>query len=635
MLSVDEALEKLAEELTPTTEQLRAVEALHALLREQFVSASGDIEAVEVLSVLVVEGEPRPLFAFVFRVRNPVDFLRQGGDLERRLRKTERGGFQVEGSAVVFHPVSGFIAPENRADPWSFGPSLPSLTEDLVGPAAARLGRLVLWAWGTPPERRNVVSIAVAVKFAASASSGLARCLWDVMRSAAPRDLPTIRVDYALRLAREGRVTEAHRQWRALMGIRWPVDVASSATANNDVVASVGMRGLRSIETLQLDLDGMTVLIGENGAGKSTVVEACELLRRMASPAFLEEFNAIHGGLRALLRHGANEVTLMAEVRGVDLPLQYEVRLALEGSGAVISRERLVIGRLDEEAASIDVITRNRARAFAALDKKSRPTPLPQFPEGLVLTSFGSNPPHPAIGRMVAALKAIEVHVPFEVTPAWVGRAHGRQSVLRGSSMIQTATGLERLGINLANAYHALRSDGSEAHWRETMDYVRLGLGERIESVNTRADVAGGAIALWVKLRNRDEQIPAAALSEGTLAYLAFVALFRLPSKRSLLVFDEPELHLHPRLLSRVMSFFQALSERSPVILATHSRRLLDELKDPASAAVLCELDDANVTRLRYPDRAALDAWLEDYEGLGRLLDAGYEAEVMVARGDA
>jgi predicted ATPase len=94
-------------------------------------------------------------------------------------------------------------------------------------------------------------------------------------------------------------------------------------------------------------------------------------------------------------------------------------------------------------------------------------------------------------------------------------------------------------------------------------------------------------------------------------------------------VFDEPEIHLHPRLLARVMGFFQRVAERCPVVLAAHSRRLLDELHDPAASAVLCELDEEQATRLRYPDRAALEDWLKDYDGLGRILDAGYEAEVM------
>lgn len=508
------------------------------------------------------------------------------------------------------------------------------LTEGAIGPRAASLARLVLRGLPMSPGAAFDADLAAAANSVSeSVGPGTGEQVRDVLRLLA-RNHPALWTqmcaavaEHATRRERAGDHAGAHRQWGELFGDAWPV--VAPASVRDDVVSAITVRGARTVETARLDLTGLTVLIGENGVGKSTLVEACELLRRAASPAFIEELNAIHGGLRLLLRHGATELALGVEVRGDSLPLRYELRLTPSGAAAAVSYERLVVGYPEDEATSATLIERGRTEAWVLHKRKERSLSIDVAPDSLLLTSFGRNAPHPAISRMVAALKAIEVHVPFEVTPGWVSRAHNRPSIPRGSSLIQSATSVERLGLNLANVWHALRSDISEAHWQETMDYVRVGLGDRVESINTRADAAGGAIALWVKLRGRDEQVPAAALSEGTLAYLAFVAMFRLPSKRSLLVFDEPELHLHPRLLARVMGFFQRIAERCPVVLATHSRRLLDELRDPASSAVLCELDERDATRLRYPDRAVLDDWLKDYDGLGGLLDAGYEAEVM------
>jgi hypothetical protein len=44
---------------------------------------------------------------------------------------------------------------------------------------------------------------------------------------------------------------------------------------------------------------------------------------------------------------------------------------------------------------------------------------------------------------------------------------------------------LDLFAANLANAYHALRTEHDEEHWRTIMDYVRLGLGDSVDSVNT------------------------------------------------------------------------------------------------------------------------------------------------------
>jgi predicted ATPase len=195
------------------------------------------------------------------------------------------------------------------------------------------------------------------------------------------------------------------------------------------------------------------------------------------------------------------------------------------------------------------------------------------------------------------------------------------------------AESVEKLGSNLANAFHALKNNFSQAHWRQTLDYVRLGLGEHIEDVATRADPGGGSVGLSLKVKNQDRQIPAAQLSDGMLSYLAFVALFRLQAIRpSLVALDEPDLHLHPRLLMRVLDMFESMAQDTPVLVATHSDRLLDGLSDPAKSVVLCELDENQATRLMRPNPKALRDWLERYRGLGEIRSAGHEASIFTRR---
>ncbi|MBP6743216.1 MAG: ATP-binding protein, partial [Deltaproteobacteria bacterium] len=116
----------------------------------------------------------------------------------------------------------------------------------------------------------------------------------------------------------------------------------------------------------------------------------------------------------------------------------------------------------------------------------------------------------------------------------------------------------------------------------------------------------------------------------GTLAYLAWVALYRAPRPEppALLAFDEPELHLHPHLLMRVLDFLESLGQSSSVLVATHSDRLLDGLSRPAQQAVLCELDARGQTQLRRPNQEALDRWMERYRGIGDLRSAGHDASI-------
>jgi predicted ATPase len=203
---------------------------------------------------------------------------------------------------------------------------------------------------------------------------------------------------------------------------------------------------------------------------------------------------------------------------------------------------------------------------------------------------------------------------------------------IRGTSVIEPADSLTRFGNNLANAFHELKNNFSEAHWKETMDFVRLGLGFDIESINTRADAGGGSISLRLKYAGLDDQVPAFSLSDGTLSYLCFVALTRLNTKKSLIAFDEPETHLHPELLMRVLDFFETMAEKQPIVLATHSDRLLDGLTDPARSVVVCELDERRATQLRRLDKTALADWLADYRGVGDIRTAGHLASLLAKR---
>ncbi|MBA3550134.1 MAG: AAA family ATPase [Nannocystis sp.] len=398
-------------------------------------------------------------------------------------------------------------------------------------------------------------------------------------------------------------------------------------------ITEIHVEGMRTLADVRLKLDGLTVLIGENGTGKSSIIEACELCRRLASQDFMSELYNPHGGAFALLRDGASvlrlTITMQATFPGESwIGLEYVVGLARERSGMVIQEEQLRVEYPDQP------------RPFLAIDRKQRwakyfnGVHLVPFeglaPDALALASFGpAGPRHPSVSVVRDALQAIEVHLPFEVLPTWAARAHARKSEIRGSVLLQPADRLDLLGTNLVNVYYALREQSDRQYWSDTMDLLRLGLGIEFEEVRTVADSGGGAHALAIKWRGRDQPMTASALSDGQIAFLAFVGMYRLPRPgRTLMAIDEPELHLHPGLLARVVQIFEAMGDHHPVLLSTHSDRVLDLLSDPVASVRVCELR-RGATHLRRLDRESLDTWLADFRGVGDLRSEGHLADVM------
>lgn len=441
-------------------------------------------------------------------------------------------------------------------------------------------------------------------------------------------------------------------------------------------ITELRIEGLRTLEKIRLDLNGLTVLIGDNGAGKSSILEACEILRRATGQRFMDEFYGIHGGLTALLRQGAPRLAIgvtielsqgdfnleadddsaISETVGLLKRIEYD--LAIVPGAAFATLEESVRAKPRKEAlarsskgnarhtttstklstsAKTTLSLKRTASEYTIPDRtrKSRGSAyiidahVPFLSTVPGDDTFADTPY--SEGQVIAAyLRNLRVHLPFETMPAWASRALDRKSALRTPALLTPATQLEKLGVNLASAYHALKNSFGRSHWDDTLAYIRLGLGERIEDVVTWADPSGGSIGLSIKLLGLDVPISAAQLSDGMLSYLAFVAMFRLNvTKPSLLAFDEPDLHLHPHLLMRVLDFFESMARDTPVLVATHSDRLLDGLTDPAKSVVLCALDDRGTTRLVRPDREALAKWLERYRGLGDIRSAGHAASVM------
>jgi predicted ATPase len=82
-------------------------------------------------------------------------------------------------------------------------------------------------------------------------------------------------------------------------------------------ITELRIAGLRTLADVVLPLDGLTVLIGNNGSGKSSLIEGIELLRKLSEPNFYSLLHEHHGGLPGLLRRGIHELRADGELGSV------------------------------------------------------------------------------------------------------------------------------------------------------------------------------------------------------------------------------------------------------------------------------------------------------------------------------
>lgn len=115
--------------------------------------------------------------------------------------------------------------------------------------------------------------------------------------------------------------------------------------------------------------------------------------------------------------------------------------------------------------------------------------------------------------------------------------------------------------------------------------------------------------------------VPATRLSDGTLRYLCLLAILCDPTPPPLVCIDEPEIGLHPDLINNVADALCLASERTQIVVTTHSTGLVDAFTETPEVVLVCEKTNSR-SSIRRLDAEHLRPWLDEYS-LGSLWTSG------------
>lgn len=349
------------------------------------------------------------------------------------------------------------------------------------------------------------------------------------------------------------------------------------------------IHGFKSIRDLVDFVPGnLTVLIGPNGAGKSNFISFFRMLGHMMSDnlqshltqtgkahSWLHDGPAVTADLRAAIEvktsAGTNEFEFGLEFAAEDrLFFQYE-RFRFLPSGATPSAKTALGSGHDESA--LNRRAERGERTPAAICGMIRKFIVHQFHN----TSFTSR-----------------------MRQAW--------SVSDGKWLKEDAG-------NLGAFLYRLKSDPSlEIYYTRIVETLRQSLPFFLDFA---LEPEGQQVFLEWRERGSDTQFGAHQASDGTLRFMALVALLLQPveSLPDLLILDEPELGLHPHAITTVAGLIKAASSSIQVIVATQSAALLDAF-EPEDVVVVDR--HGRTSALRRLQAADLKEWINRYS-LGEL----------------
>jgi predicted ATPase len=375
-------------------------------------------------------------------------------------------------------------------------------------------------------------------------------------------------------------------------------------TARQHFFNRLAIYQFRRLREVKVEIRPLTVLIGANGAGKTSFLDVWALLAESAAGR-LQDYLAARGGLAEILTRDKPDappdepkplhLELAMTVPGFE-PLAYRVKLMPSGNAYLIIDEELSQHKPGKNAFLHISCRGNNIHYFDSSAKKLlRPT----WEHSPMETSLSQVPKmfkEPELFRR--QLASSTYYGPLNVSP---------QAPVRLPQPMRPADLPGRNGEDLVSCLFSMRESDRE-RFEMVEDALRAAFSdfERLDF----PPVAAGVLSMTWKDKCFRRPMYLSQLSEGTLRYLWLATLLSAANLPAVTLIDEPEVSLHPELLSQLVELMREASRRTQLVVATHSDRLIRFLEP--KEVVVCDVE-AGDARLQWADQLDLDRWLKDY----------------------
>lgn len=361
-------------------------------------------------------------------------------------------------------------------------------------------------------------------------------------------------------------------------------------------INSIGLRNVLSFGSKgqRVELQPLNVLIGPNASGKSNFIEVFRLLQ--ALPGKPERIIREGGGITEWLWKG--DEAIPKAWLGIDTELiAYSLEFTKAGYRWQIVDE--YIGEpIDPDNPPFD-----QPNFRSSIE--SEPWGFDgEFPSDISLLAIMNN--HQPEGALAKLFSSIGVYKDWN---------NSRFSLLKSPHRpdMPSTPLLEDLS-NFSLVFNNL-SYRTKSAIIEQLNQVCEGVEEIITQIE------GGTVQTYFQEKGLSSATPLARVSDGTLRYLFMLTLLNQKELPPLICLEEPETGLHPDVIHSVAQLLVEASQRTQLIVTTHSSSLVSALSDIPESVIVCERESSS-TILRRLDRESLEGWLERYE-LGELWEKG------------
>lgn len=339
-------------------------------------------------------------------------------------------------------------------------------------------------------------------------------------------------------------------------------------------VRRIEVENYRSLRRVSVDLGRATVVSGANGAGKSSLYRAVELLRAAAAGDLARSL-AAEGGMGSALwrgrrRKGAVQIRLAVDIDH----LRYELTLGLpRPTDAALTLDPVVKAeRVTAEVGGRRVRMLERTGPqLSARDPSGRMRAVDQrlWLFETALSALVDPERYPELAYLRGRLLDARFYDSFRVDKA---------SPLRAPQPMISSPNMDSDGANWAGALYSRLAiaDGFRDIARSP---ITTAIAAAFPGSELRFEEMGGALDAGLVSPEFDRPFAARELSDGTVRYLALVAALLALRPPAFIALNEPETSLHVDLIDPLADLIGAAALETQILVVTHNAALADRLE--------------------------------------------------------
>ena len=393
----------------------------------------------------------------------------------------------------------------------------------------------------------------------------------------------------------------------------------------------------KSLRHVDLKLGRLNLLVGENGSGKSNVIDALRVLQGIGSGFTVSEifdgkpedatnakWDGVRGGSRyASFRGGGNEAPGLVQFRthgrfaggpaaewaGTDRRTtdgrpasHWELCVEIENALAFVMRECFTVDAAVYDTG--DAVRGSPSDATQACPlRAAEGWTVPWDWERPLLGQLASGPWDRGVGAAGSAGDPRTLETSAAARDVCAEQARGVARMLAGIRRVEPelrflrdyarvgkVQSLGDRGENFAAVVQAICDrDDKDVY----LSWLRELRPEQVDDVGVLRGAVGEPLFM---LRENGRELPAPVLSAGTLRFAAVVAAFFQPDMPSVMALEEIENGVHASRLHMLLEFLRRQAEETgtQVVATTHSPAVLDWLEErDYETTFLCRRDEA------------------------------------------